>query len=69
MKVTRLEVVAQERGHTIGELAQAWLAAQLSVSSVISGATRPEQVDENVRAQEWAMTAEDLSAVEESLKG
>ena len=67
-KVARLEAVAQERGHTVGELALAWLAAQPSVSSVIAGATRPEQVDENVRALEWAMTAEDLAAVEEALK-
>lgn len=67
-KVARLETVARERGHTVGELALAWLAVQPSVSSVIAGATRPEQVEENVRALEWAMTAEDLTAVEEALK-
>ena len=68
-KVARLEAVAQARGHTVGELALAWLGAQPAVSSVIAGATRPEQVDENVRAMEWVMTAEDLTAVEEALKG
>lgn len=66
--VERLEAVAQERGHTITELAIAWLAARPAVSSVIAGATRPEQVDENARAADWVMTKEDLDAVEAALR-
>lgn len=68
-KVMRLEQVAQERGHSVGELAIAWLAAQPAVSSVIAGATRPDQVDENARSGEWKMTADDLAAVDAALQG
>jgi aryl-alcohol dehydrogenase-like predicted oxidoreductase len=33
------------------------------VSSVIAGATRPEQLEENVKAGAWHLTAEELSAI------
>ncbi len=56
----KLEVFAGERGHSINELALAWLAAQPGVGSVIAGATRTEQVDANVRAADWALSAQDL---------
>jgi aryl-alcohol dehydrogenase-like predicted oxidoreductase len=62
--VQRLDAWARERGHTVGELALAWLAAQPTVSTVIAGTTRPEQVEANVRAGEWHLTSDDLSAVE-----
>jgi aryl-alcohol dehydrogenase-like predicted oxidoreductase len=45
------------------ELAFAWLLAQPTVASVIAGATRAEQVDENVAAGRWQLTAADLAAV------
>ena len=41
------------------------LAAQPAVGSVIAGATRPEQVTENVAAGAWHPTAEDLAALDE----
>ena len=63
----RLEAVAGERGHTLLDLAMGWLSAQPRVSSIIAGATRPEQVEQNVRAGEWKMTAEDLAAVDAAL--
>src|SRR3954471_23445884 len=44
----RLEGFATERGHSVLELAFSWLAAQRGVSSVIAGATRPEQLEQNV---------------------
>lgn len=62
--VERLEAVARERGHTLAELALAWLLANPVVSAVVPGATRPEQVEANVKAGEWRLTAEDLAAVE-----
>jgi aryl-alcohol dehydrogenase-like predicted oxidoreductase len=62
--VQRLDAWARERGHTVGELALAWLAAQPTVATVIAGTTRPEQVEANVRAGEWELTPDDLSAVE-----
>ncbi|HZT06976.1 MAG TPA: aldo/keto reductase [Chloroflexota bacterium] len=62
------ERFAEERDHSVGQLALAWLAAQPGVASVISGATRPEQVEENVRALEWQLTAADLRSLDEALK-
>ena len=59
----RLEQFAQDRGHTVVELAFAWLAAQPAVASVIAGATRPEQVEANVRAAEWHLTPEETAEV------
>src|SRR5580692_2583986 len=43
-KVEKLAAFAEERGHTLLELAFSWLAAQPTVASVIAGATTPEQV-------------------------
>jgi aryl-alcohol dehydrogenase-like predicted oxidoreductase len=45
------------------ELAFAWLLTQPEVSSVIAGATRPEQVDENVAAGAWRLTPEEYDAL------
>jgi aryl-alcohol dehydrogenase-like predicted oxidoreductase len=57
------EAFASERGHTITELAVAWLLAQPEVGSVIAGATRPEQVDENVVAGQWKLPPDELEAM------
>ena len=46
------------------ELAFSWLAAQPVVSSVIAGATKPEQIAANVKAADWALTAEDLAEID-----
>ncbi|HEY0396817.1 MAG TPA: aldo/keto reductase [Acidimicrobiia bacterium] len=45
------------------ELAIAWLLAQRSVTSVIAGATRPEQVAANAAAATWVLSAEEAAAV------
>jgi aryl-alcohol dehydrogenase-like predicted oxidoreductase len=62
--VERLETFGAQRGRTLLELAFGWLAAQPCVSSIIAGATRPQQVEQNVRAVEWTLTAEELRAVD-----
>jgi aryl-alcohol dehydrogenase-like predicted oxidoreductase len=64
----RLEAFAEEHDHTVGELALAWLASQPAVGSVIAGATKPEQVEENVRAIEWHLSAGELKDLDEALK-
>jgi aryl-alcohol dehydrogenase-like predicted oxidoreductase len=60
----RLENFARAREHTMLELAVGWLASQAHVSSVISGATSPEQVSENVKAGSWKLSAEELAEVD-----
>ena len=62
--VERLEKFCAPRGHNLLELAIAWLAAQSPVSSVIAGATKPEQVEQNVRAAEWVLSADELAEVD-----
>jgi aryl-alcohol dehydrogenase-like predicted oxidoreductase len=52
------------RGHTMLELAFSWLLAQSPVTSVIAGATRPEQLEQNVKAGDWALTADDLAEID-----
>lgn len=59
----KLEVFAADRGKTVLDVALAWLAAQPSVDCVIAGATRPEQVEANVKALEWKMTADEVAEV------
>jgi aryl-alcohol dehydrogenase-like predicted oxidoreductase len=54
---------AAERGHTVGELAIAWLNAQAGVASVIAGATTPGQVQANAAAAAWTLTADDLKSL------
>ena len=45
------------------ELAFSWLLAQAPVSSVIAGASRPDQLEQNVKAGDWRLTAEDLAEI------
>jgi aryl-alcohol dehydrogenase-like predicted oxidoreductase len=59
----KLESFAKERGKTMIELAVGWLATQRYVSSVIAGATKPEQVEQNVAAADWRLTPEEMAEV------
>jgi aryl-alcohol dehydrogenase-like predicted oxidoreductase len=59
----QFEAFASQRGHSMTELAIAWLLSQPEVGSVIAGATRPEQVDENVAAGQWQLAPEDMAAL------
>ena len=59
----KLENFTESRGHNMVELAIGWLASQRHVASVIAGATKPEQVEQNVRAAEWRLSAEELAEV------
>ena len=62
--VEALEAFARARGRTLVELAFGWLASRPTVASVIAGATRPEQVEENAAAVERTLGAEDLAELE-----
>ena len=60
----RLADFAAKHGHSLLELAFSWLAARPPVASVIAGATKPEQVEQNVRAADWKLGAEDLAEID-----
>jgi aryl-alcohol dehydrogenase-like predicted oxidoreductase len=62
--VEKLQAFAQARGHSLLELAFSWLLSRPQVSSVIAGATRVEQVEQNVKAAGWTLTAEDLAEID-----
>jgi aryl-alcohol dehydrogenase-like predicted oxidoreductase len=62
--VEKLQAFAQARGHTMLELAFSWLAARPQVASVIAGATRVEQVEQNVKATAWTMSAEEMAEID-----
>jgi aryl-alcohol dehydrogenase-like predicted oxidoreductase len=62
-KVEKLTAWAEERGHTILELAFAWLLGHEVVSSVIAGATTPEQVQANAITAEWELSPEEVGEV------
>jgi aryl-alcohol dehydrogenase-like predicted oxidoreductase len=62
--VEKLQAFAQERGHTMLELAFSWVASRPQVASVIAGATRVEQIEANVKAVEWALSAEEIAAID-----
>jgi aryl-alcohol dehydrogenase-like predicted oxidoreductase len=62
-KIEKLSGWAAERGHTMTELAHAWLVAQPQVSSVISGATKLSQVQSNAGSAGWMLTGDEFQAV------
>jgi aryl-alcohol dehydrogenase-like predicted oxidoreductase len=62
-KVEKLEAWANERDHTLLELAFAWLLGHDVVSSVIAGATSVEQINANAATADWELTAEEVDEV------
>jgi len=67
--VDELKAFAEARGHTLLELAFSWLAQRPQVASVIAGATRPEQIEQNVKAAAWTISAEDMAEIDRITKG
>ena len=60
----RLAAFTGERGHTVIELAFAWLLAHSEVSSVIAGASTPQQLEQNAAAAGWTLSDADVSEIE-----
>jgi aryl-alcohol dehydrogenase-like predicted oxidoreductase len=67
--VERLDAFAVERGHTLLELAFAWLAGLPAMASVIAGATSAAQVRANVAAVTWSLSDADRVTVDGLLAG
>ena len=63
--IGKLDAFAKERGHTLAELAGAWLVAKPAVSTVICGASRPEQTVANAKAAEWKLTPEEVKQLDD----
>ena len=67
--IDRLQQFSEERGHPIVDLAFAWLLANHQISSVIAGASSPEQVKTNVLAGDWQLTTAEKEEVDHILAG
>jgi aryl-alcohol dehydrogenase-like predicted oxidoreductase len=65
--LAKLQTFAQARGRSMVELAIGWLATQPVVGCIITGATKPEQIEENARASSWRLTPEELAEVDQTL--
>jgi L-glyceraldehyde 3-phosphate reductase len=65
-KIRRLNAIAQERGQTLAQMALAWNLRHPAVTSVLIGASKVEQIEENVAALEnLAFSPEELKAIDE----
>jgi aryl-alcohol dehydrogenase-like predicted oxidoreductase len=62
-KLDKLRAFAVLRGHSLHDLAFAWLLSNKQVSSVIAGATSPEQVTANAATAEWKLSAEEMDVL------
>ncbi len=68
-KVRRLSELAREAGLTMAQMALAWVLRRPEISSAIIGASRPEQIVENVRAADITLTEDVLERIEAILEG
>lgn len=68
-KLERFEAFAQARGHTVHELAVAWLLAQPKVCAVIAGASRASQLDINLTGAAWKLDAAELAEIDQIYLG
>ena len=66
-KVERLNAFCEARNRSLLELAFSWLLARPQVASVIAGATRPEQVEQNIAAAGWELSQDDLAEIDRVL--
>jgi L-glyceraldehyde 3-phosphate reductase len=68
-KVRQLNVIAEARGQKLAHMALAWILKDKRVSSVLIGASRPEQVTDSIRCLEnYAFTNEELNNINTILK-
>ncbi len=65
--VQRLKPIAKSAGLSMAQLALAWVLRQPNVASAIIGATRPQQIEDNVAASGVALSATTLKAIDEAL--
>ena len=58
-KAAKLNALAQERGQSLAQMALQWVLRRNVVTSALIGASRPEQITENVRALDFPPLSED----------
>ncbi|MEO7078371.1 MAG: aldo/keto reductase, partial [Rhodococcus sp. (in: high G+C Gram-positive bacteria)] len=68
-RVQKLAPIAADLGITMAQLAVAWVLANDNVAAALVGASRPEQIAENVKASEVVLDAEVLGKIDDALAG
>ena len=63
-KVEKLRNLARDLGISLSQLALAWVLRQPGIASALIGASRPEQIQENVKAAEVRLTQDTLDRIE-----
>jgi aryl-alcohol dehydrogenase-like predicted oxidoreductase len=66
--VDALEEIARNHNATIAQAALNYLLQKPVVSSILIGATKPEQLQENLKATTWTMTADEVQRLDEMSK-
>jgi len=64
-QVGKLEKLCAAYGHSMLELAVGWLLSKPYVASVIAGATKPEQLEQNAKASSWRPATEENARIDE----
>ena len=68
-KAIRLNEIAKERGQTLAQMALSWVYAKEGVTSVLIGASKPQQIVENIRMTDNAsFTKEELELIDDISK-
>jgi len=67
--IDKFTAFARERGHTLADLAIAWVLTEPTVSTVLCGASSVEQMVANTRAAAWKLSAEDRAEIRQILEG
>jgi aryl-alcohol dehydrogenase-like predicted oxidoreductase len=62
--VEAMRKIAGERGVPVAHIAYAWLFGKREVSSVIVGASRPEQLEANLAAADLSLTGQEMAALD-----
>ena len=68
-RVQQLRPLADHAGLTMAQLAIAWVLQNKNVASAIVGATRPDQLDDNVKAANVKLEPELMRAIDDTLDG
>ena len=68
-RVQNLRPIADELGLSMAQLAVAWVLQNENVAAAIIGASRPEQIAENVKASGVEIPSELMSRIDEALGG
>ena len=64
-KINKLNDIAQKRGQTLAQMALSWVYSREGITSVLIGASKPEQITENIKmTQNISFTKEELYVID-----